>query len=1786
MATIQLLVIGGGGGGGNQVGLNGGGGGGGGGYQYNAAYTVTQQSYSVTIGAGGGIGSNGNNSVFDAVTALGGGAGGTNSGAGSNGGCGGGNAGGNTGGTGTGSQGGNGGVGGTGIHVGGGGGGGAGGNGGAGGGGTGGTAGAGTSNSITGSPVTYAAGGLGGYTSPGTAGPANTGNGGGGGNLAAIGGSGIVIIAFHTDGSDGVTTNSSASGSYTVTTSGLYTIYTFTGNGTFIASTSFVAPIVTTQACTSIGATSLTGNGTIVNDGGVAPTKRGICYVQGSGTPTTADSKVEESGTFGTGTFSESVTGLTTLKLYSFRAYAINSQGTSYGGVFRAVPGMTVQALVIGGGGGGGTGQYPTLPGGGGGAGGFQYDSAHSVIPGNYAITVGAGGLGTLAGFQGGDGGNSVFDSLTSIGGGGGGGVESSGGGGVSHQGDTGGSGGGSGYNFTPGGLGTGGQGNNGAAGASNNAGGGGGAGAVGSGINGGNGSASSITGASVTYAGGGGALGGTGGTGGGGAGSFGTADATANTGSGGGGLGYNNVVNGQRSGNGGSGVVIIAYHFNGSDGIDPASTGGVITSYGAGASKMQVHTFNASGTFTVVLVASVSTSDSTTVSESLFIETAQVLSGSESISVADSVSMRLRVPVLTFADLAASLVTSAYKWLTQTLYNTQQGQTVRPYFTAQIIDDTIQPKVELFSGAGTPAGNGTMAVAPDGTAFAVGLDGSNNLKVYRAPNLDAVAGVWPNSTALNTTGDNFLDSRNIYSINISDYYQGSYRICVWYFGNFLNDGSNLTVVLHYSNDGGLTFTKRTFTPAIFSNSSIENLSLASMKPVFSKDGNMKMGVFYIKKNGTTFTSSFKGYDIFYIYGDIVNGFSTDISWGRQANSGDWTIHSVGSYYLNGKHYCTFSGFRNILDSVGVNQNYSLWTASLLNLTGVAGKDLWSAPISLMPVGSASSTNQNQFTLPWATVFNGLVYLTAMATLVDSVSQTSQGATAQVVTTNTNYILLNSDDGKGFSYPTVLIGSSSDEFDSGGIASFILQNGFWFLGGSAWLWEFTQNNIVADVSNDVIGFTISDVAGQPSSIQLQIGNANNKWVGASPTGPGASAITKNKKIAIWQGYYNPDGTTELVPHSTYYIDDINQTITGINNDVNIVGRDFYKKLKTTITKFSYQYNGPTFFSDIFDGTFISSWNQVAGTWKFEADGNSGIPDLELIENLGESKIMLVNANANSYGHLMRLFFAAGGIGTFYVYGFYIDDSNYLRLELNLADGQSWSVVLRVNAVNTTLDSGTMPLTMSPGLYYGVYVRRYNYFTFNFMIDGGASMLGNSLVDFNPSTISYAFKGSGTGDYDLKSSFTGNSSLQKFFTVGFGINYVSLFVRFFSFTTLANQNNLGSVMRKIARVAGIFAFKISYTWRELLFNPSFTGTFSVLNRTLNITAGNQAIANNNSMANGEISFLAKCTVADNTAPAGFRFSFRNGTDGGGAATYYLHVLQASNGSSNPPVFCRFERLFNGTVYQFYNTPYDVSNNPQSLGSENVNLSQYNVFKVVMIDGWFHAFINDVMVGAWNDNNTDINYLTTGQWGFLADANTSLQVTNILAPNFWKPVQVFSLNPGDDAESAIEHLIASLRAWFFSDLMSRFKAIFLSSNNASTYNYNTQLFQQNVDQSDKEYVSQVTVYGDGVIATSRNTNLMPGVQVREEVIVDYTITTQQDAQTRADNEIINSNQYRNQYSPKQVINVGAELFDAVTIINTGNNTSGVDEVTRVYAQRFVEGGGNNNSDYSLEIETGNL
>ncbi|HVU06678.1 MAG TPA: peptidoglycan-binding protein [Candidatus Paceibacterota bacterium] len=101
-----------------------------------------------------------------------------------------------------------------------------------------------------------------------------------------------------------------------------------TGYGSILSFTSGACtPTVTTQAASSITNSSATANGTITATGGANATSRGAVY----GVTTAYGATTTEAGSFSTGAFTASLSGLACNTLYHVKAYAINSGGAAYG---------------------------------------------------------------------------------------------------------------------------------------------------------------------------------------------------------------------------------------------------------------------------------------------------------------------------------------------------------------------------------------------------------------------------------------------------------------------------------------------------------------------------------------------------------------------------------------------------------------------------------------------------------------------------------------------------------------------------------------------------------------------------------------------------------------------------------------------------------------------------------------------------------------------------------------------------------------------------------------------------------------------------------------------------------------------------------------------------------------------------------------------------------------------------------------------------------------------------------------------------------------------------------------------------------------------------------------------------------------------------------------------------------------------------------------------------------------------------------------------------------------
>jgi len=93
-------------------------------------------------------------------------------------------------------------------------------------------------------------------------------------------------------------------------------------------STSGTAPTVTTASITNITETTATSGGNVTVQGSSSVSARGVCWST-TQNPTTSDAKTADGS--GTGSFTSNVTGLTANTPYYVRAYATNSEGTSYG---------------------------------------------------------------------------------------------------------------------------------------------------------------------------------------------------------------------------------------------------------------------------------------------------------------------------------------------------------------------------------------------------------------------------------------------------------------------------------------------------------------------------------------------------------------------------------------------------------------------------------------------------------------------------------------------------------------------------------------------------------------------------------------------------------------------------------------------------------------------------------------------------------------------------------------------------------------------------------------------------------------------------------------------------------------------------------------------------------------------------------------------------------------------------------------------------------------------------------------------------------------------------------------------------------------------------------------------------------------------------------------------------------------------------------------------------------------------------------------------------------------
>jgi hypothetical protein len=1105
------------------------------------------------------------------------------------------------------------------------------------------------------------------------------------------------------------------------------------------------------------------------------------------------------------------------------------------------------------------------------------------------------------------------------------------------------------------------------------------------------------------------------------------------------------------------------------------------------------------------------------------------------------------------FSDLSSSANISDYKWLSKTLKTAQQQQAVRPFYQCKIIDDSVVG--DAVTTPGNPT-QGSSCVGPDGFMYAAGMEAAlgNNIALWKGTAPSSLIGTYFQFIAFSSASNN--SPLNHISIRASDWINGTFKLDVYFFSNFDNSegGGYLNIKHYYSLDRGSTWhSDQAVNQTQIPYNATTNIWLAAGKAYQDDSNNIISTVFYVTPIGSYYGIAYQQY--------LGSGgtYQTQAQWSVvNINTKDWNIHSLDVEYIDGYWYVVFSGFHSFYEptnQVSININNNIYITKILNLVNDGTKDIWTSPQQIISALSTSPLNQNNFTYP-SLFYDGIYLWTFFRGVV--VTSVVQNTTATTV----NYFLGKSADFKNFSYPVPAIFGGALFNDTAYYSLFLQLGKYWVVGGGQAA-DYSINSIVADVSNDIISYECMDTSDNPSTINIDIGNQNGQWRGSSPTNPGYQAIASNKKIALFQGYYNSDGVPEVAPKNTYYIDDIHQNVAANRNDFSLLGRDWHKNLTVLTTQFAYNYTGIKKYIDTFEGTTLGNYVlDPVGTWS--ETGNileqtnitiSSYAIFSLYQQDKANTIFTVSAQLPSPST------NAGNV--IYIYFYYIDQNNWMRLAVSAnGSGTTYAYKIQKNFAGSTTDITTSTFNVigaGSGMYPFMFVR-HGYTTFDIYVGIDANN-GQDISAFSSAQVL-------TTNLDL---YYGATFFTSIGTVGFGaLNFLCSF-RNFKYTEFDISVNLSELLQTIGTISGIFQYKMPTVFQDYFFSTAnYNGTFTSPNRVLTLGQNQTVMKTDIQISDGEVEFKAAVTPTSGTLFY-FDFIFRNTGTSVQNENYFFRIVQNDGAGT--------------TAISLYTTH---SGSPYELGPTIIHLhfdfKKYHSFRAFFFEGYIFLAIDGIVVYAWYDNNL-VAVQTIGYIGFRTYSNTQLQVKQVLQNSLYTQISSFAINPGDDLQNSMQNLLDTIRCFFFSDLMGRFKVLILNSSDPAFYTYQNQLVSQQVDNSDKEYVNQVTVIGTNVQATAQDvSSINSNSIVRQEVITDFAITTYTDALARANLELINFKKYLNQYTPAQILNVGSELYDVVLVVNTGSNTSNINQNVRVYSQDMQVGG--NKLNYWMTVQTGLL
>jgi len=1183
--------------------------------------------------------------------------------------------------------------------------------------------------------------------------------------------------------------------------------------------------------------------------------------------------------------------------------------------------------------------------------------------------------------------------------------------------------------------------------------------------------------------------------------------------------------------------------------------------------------------------------------------------------------------PSLPTSDLSSLVSISNYKGLSSSLITTQLLPYLRPEISCQIVNDSVSYNSTLYTSATTMIA--VTKTAPDNVICKVGRDSSNNLAFWKI--IDGT-----NPASWSALPDVILRTSAQWNASFTPalgiskkYLNGHYVIDIFYI-------DDVQLVRHYQSlDSGATFTldTQTFLPwtdyiAVAS----YTFGLTTVEPLINADGTV-FSVFFVAATDqfaysidyttNTFTNQIK-----YAYYD-GNKWSSLISWGSKMNNQYWRFisnNNIDAFRDDDTCYIAFSGYKFLNDNINYvgTAGLGIYMTRLLDPV----RNLWSEETAIIESSTNSSISTGYYRHPRLDFDGTYLWLTYNANIITSIDNNATPNTLDCVFSSRSKDFIN------FSYPTLLMNDAGLNIASLYSLSFTSQNNYYYLNIDDQVWQYIKNQYVADVTNDVINYQVNESVGSTSSIVLVIGNANGKWFGPSPTESGYQAIAKDSKLYLKQGYYIAPAEFELFPRNVYYIDDISQEISSNRNDLTITARDWSKKLKVIKSKYSYNlsYDSPYFC--IFSEQNAQDWTAINGTPSFannifsgdgcllalsskslnDIEGYVFYVDVRLPTVLGKYvniyplwrsqtdylKIKIeYYLNGSDYGYLFTIVSQSsilGGPNT-------ITTAFTSSSDIGQDGSHCWARVLcQISNFGDCVFKHSLAFGVTPVSYpalqfsdffhiasvnidgpmqwatsthynakYGVYNLGTYYECWDAHTSSAATEpgVGASWTSYWQISKVNVYSGCGL----IKANYNKTIAIEIQDSTGWSV---------FSNANLCpvgKSNTSKEVIKYFGSLGSIFDYDINKFVGETYIKSSdyYMQDADADSSMIFIKEGGSALRKTPLLTDGH--FECDAINDSSSSSRSILFSFRSDPPNLTSMYSYFFIVTDDGAFTNVTLCASSVLVGTTTTYTLFST------GDSSIGANNLNLrlNEWHKYRISFVNNTIDMFVDDVHVFSYIDYNSTIDP-NSGLFGFSSSVGYgNVKIKNVSSDQSYYQLESVSVNPGDELENSIMSALTSSRMFSYSDMYGRFKMTnfpLTLITEPVTYSYENSVISTSTDRSDKEYSNRVTVFGSGVMAIASDSDTISSTTtIRDEIIVDYKLSTYQDVLNRANYELNSNFRYTVQSDPFVIMNVGSELFDVIAVTNTDSD---VTENVRVYNQTFTVDW--NSRRYQLKIGTG--